>query len=602
MLMNRYALIIGINDYEDRDNIQPLRYAVQDARRVDRFFHSCGFKVDTLTDSEATLDSIESKLHEIVDKMVSGDVFLFYFSGHGCELSVGRDRKQFLLPRNTQLRSLQFGSGSAIPLRFIQDCTNKSGVSRAIILDCCRSQIRAGVKGTDKSSVHYSSRDIKATAQSAPESSPLAIICSCHPDYQAYENSSLGGGIFTSAMISVLEDYKNKGKSLGFFPEIQKDIVTRTMEMLKETDMPLDTSLEPWVEGSAGGVVLVPGRSDTIFDDASHVKESPQKEKAPTEEVKSVDPRLVQQKIRKWIENREAQWKDDEWKDFLLNLYGDGCAVGISQKQIEQIRSTEKKDWLKAEEIRKAEEARIAEERRRVAEDRRRVAEEAERESRKATEEAERKRKEAEEVRNRRQEEQCFEEIKNNPTIPLCKTYLDQYSKGRYNQKVEKILDRLQNKRKYQIKRIKVITALVMVALAILLTAGSVLVKKVHDSKLPPADRLQKILLARKASLCWDDLSTSQRSAPNISSSIVNITPEKIVSKQRTVLFKNIEKIDTSSGSMHKGRLWLAIRIHPDYNHDALRIFSGYWKNGTEVYLVCSLIEQLIEQSHSSDD
>ena len=56
--MNRYALIIGINYYEDRDNIQPLRYAVQDTRRVDRFFHSCGFNIDTLTNSEVMLDSI----------------------------------------------------------------------------------------------------------------------------------------------------------------------------------------------------------------------------------------------------------------------------------------------------------------------------------------------------------------------------------------------------------------------------------------------------------------------------------------------------------------------------------------------------------------
>jgi len=267
--MNRYALVIGINDYEDRDNIQHLRFAVQDARRVDRFFHSCGFDVRTLTDSEATYDSIESRLYEIAERLCPGDVFLLYFSGHGCERGIGDDRKQYLLPRNARFWSLQHGGGAAISLRFIQDCTGKPGVGRAVILDCCRSQILTGGKGSEKSEVHYSSRDIKAATKSAPKDSPLAIVCSCHPDSEAYERSSLNGGIFTCAMLSVFEDYRKKGQPVGFFPELQRDIVERTKSILEEAGMPPQDAQAPWVIGSAEGVVLVPGREPLDKSDHS---------------------------------------------------------------------------------------------------------------------------------------------------------------------------------------------------------------------------------------------------------------------------------------------------------------------------------------------
>lgn len=73
------------------------------------------------------------------------------------------------------------------------------------------------------------------------------------------------------------------------------------------------------------------------------------------------DYKLVAARIRAWLENRNADWPEDEWKDFVISLYDDGSAIGMPHSKLEKIREREKKAWIKAEETHKAEEARIAE-------------------------------------------------------------------------------------------------------------------------------------------------------------------------------------------------------------------------------------------------
>jgi formylglycine-generating enzyme required for sulfatase activity/serine/threonine protein kinase len=175
----------------------------------------------------------------------------------------------------------------------------------------------------------------------------------------------------------------------------------------------------------------------------------------------AADPKVVVEKVRKWVENRKAEWNESEWKDFALSLYEDGCAVGMSHKKLETVRDREKKVWIKAEEARKAKEARIAEERRRAAE------------------EAEQKRRKAEEARKRREEEQLFDEIRATPTIQSCERYVNQYPKGKYLRKVQKTLERLRDRRKGQYRLVKTVAILA----AIVVVAGYIGVSTLMKSK-----------------------------------------------------------------------------------------------------------------------
>ncbi len=118
--MARYGLFVGIDNYEDRDDIQPLRYAVPDAIRMHTFFVRCGFHSDLLTDSRATSRGIMAKLKQTASRLVEGDVFVFYFSGHGYQWGATGQERQYLLPRDADIWALRRGGAGAIPMRFIQ--------------------------------------------------------------------------------------------------------------------------------------------------------------------------------------------------------------------------------------------------------------------------------------------------------------------------------------------------------------------------------------------------------------------------------------------------------------------------------------------------
>lgn len=255
--MNGHALIVGINQYED-ENIRPLRYALEDARRVDRFLHGCGFRVRSLTDSEATYDHVERTLYSLLDQTREGDVFVFYFAGHGLERGRGEGRRQYLLLRNTLLRSVGLEGGSVLGLGFLQECTYKPGVRRAIVLDCCRSQMGISSRGGSAQS-HYSRRDVKVVAESSPQDSPLVIACSCQPDHNAHEHARLDGGLFTRAMLTVFADHRRRGLAVGFHAEAQTAIKEQTALLAQKFHLSEAVGQSPWIEGDFGGVVLIPG-------------------------------------------------------------------------------------------------------------------------------------------------------------------------------------------------------------------------------------------------------------------------------------------------------------------------------------------------------
>jgi formylglycine-generating enzyme required for sulfatase activity/serine/threonine protein kinase len=148
----------------------------------------------------------------------------------------------------------------------------------------------------------------------------------------------------------------------------------------------------------------------------------------PKAAIVAGDPKAVEERIRRWVENRRGEWKENDWKDCVVSLYEEGVATGLQARVLEAVRDQARKAWVKEEENRKAEEARLAEERR------------------KAAEEAERKQKEAEQARQRREEEQLYEEVIQTGIMSACQEYLRRYPRGRYKDKVEKKLRLLTNK------------------------------------------------------------------------------------------------------------------------------------------------------------
>ena len=81
---NSYALIIGINKYE---NVQNLNYAVKDAVSIQHILvNSFDFPAENtilLTDEKATKTSILQEFSNITKKAGDNDRVLIFFAGHG---------------------------------------------------------------------------------------------------------------------------------------------------------------------------------------------------------------------------------------------------------------------------------------------------------------------------------------------------------------------------------------------------------------------------------------------------------------------------------------------------------------------------------------
>jgi hypothetical protein len=79
--VQKYALVIGISDYEGTAN--DLEYCDDDAQDWKSFLQSHGYTVTMLTDNQATADNIEAKLYALLAAEDGDDYVVLTYSGHG---------------------------------------------------------------------------------------------------------------------------------------------------------------------------------------------------------------------------------------------------------------------------------------------------------------------------------------------------------------------------------------------------------------------------------------------------------------------------------------------------------------------------------------
>ena len=139
--MKRYGLFVGVNKYSN--GITPLSCARSDASSLFKAFLNEGYDLDLLIDEEASQENVIANLRR--KNFQSGDIFVFYFSGHGCEIN----GNHFLLGSTADAGLLKFQIGM-IPVSLICQLTDTPGLRRLFILDSCRSDIFTSHKGIEK--------------------------------------------------------------------------------------------------------------------------------------------------------------------------------------------------------------------------------------------------------------------------------------------------------------------------------------------------------------------------------------------------------------------------------------------------------------------
>jgi len=91
-----HALVVGIDQYRHWPH---LEYAVKDAIEMAALLEAKGFQINMLTDEQATLKNIHTKLKEIRTTVDGNSRVVFYFAGHGqTEDLPGGGERGYLVP------------------------------------------------------------------------------------------------------------------------------------------------------------------------------------------------------------------------------------------------------------------------------------------------------------------------------------------------------------------------------------------------------------------------------------------------------------------------------------------------------------------------
>ncbi len=208
--MKRVALFVGIDEYKDT-SINSLSCAANDAtslrNKFKKLWNGLDDRVELLVDAKATPEAVTDKIEFLTRDLAEGDLFVFYFSGHGCEF----DDKHYLLGPDVRLQTLnrkhELGT---LPLLAVRDMTNKHGLQRLFILDCCRNDLRSGVKGVMRCprTRSVAMRPIIERDKNSPKIIPPVILHSCDIGECAYEDKENCHGYFTHALLKVLNTHQ----------------------------------------------------------------------------------------------------------------------------------------------------------------------------------------------------------------------------------------------------------------------------------------------------------------------------------------------------------------------------------------------------------
>jgi hypothetical protein len=210
--MKRVGLFIGIDKY--KNGIQELECASEDALALGTLFARKGFdRVEHLLNEKAVSDAIISRVLDMTADLKAGDLFLLYFAGHGVEF----DGKHYLIGANG-FKSAKIRQGRLETGELLDVSGEIAGLNRMFILDCCRKDLVAGRSTAYACPEKWNSRDISlgfGGGDAGPKNVPPFIITSCSGGEQAYELKDREHGVFTSALLTVLNDARNSVRGFG---------------------------------------------------------------------------------------------------------------------------------------------------------------------------------------------------------------------------------------------------------------------------------------------------------------------------------------------------------------------------------------------------
>ena len=271
-LTKRYALIIGIDKYQETTN---LTGAVNDAELLaDTLVNYAGFPKENVVlltsrlakDSQPTRPNILEKLSAIQEKIpADGNALLVVaFAGHGMERIQG---KSYLIPSDAKTRSPQLLEDTAIGIEFLKQRILETGVRQVVlILDSCRNTPQ-GRRFAENTLLPESIPDEVTFSGKNQNINAFVTLFATSPNKSAYEDQSSNPthGYYTLALVEAL-----RGKAANENREVTvgRVIAYLEKEVPKRVKKDYDADQRPHKEiyGGQRAENLVLSEADPVFD------------------------------------------------------------------------------------------------------------------------------------------------------------------------------------------------------------------------------------------------------------------------------------------------------------------------------------------------
>ncbi len=144
---NKIALVIGNSNYED----SPLRNPVNDATDLASVLSQLGFHVTLETNLNH--QQMELVIRSFGTQINSGDVALFYFSGHGTQV----DGLNYLVPVGVNIIAANEVKYKSVEAGFVLDKMESAGSNiNIVILDACRNNPFKGFRSSSRGFAYMS--------------------------------------------------------------------------------------------------------------------------------------------------------------------------------------------------------------------------------------------------------------------------------------------------------------------------------------------------------------------------------------------------------------------------------------------------------------
>lgn len=226
----KVAIVVGVEQYSSNLGFKPLYYAVDDAKLIAQTLQQQGYKVQLLTDSQATRDAILDRIEQVGKTLPEGDgTLIFYFSGHG----LAENNTNYLASFGAVAGRLQ---SSALSLKEVEAEIRKTQAPRAVLfIDACRDPLPTGSKGANRGFIYEKSEGMK-------------VLFATKFGEKSYERDELKQGVFSHFLNRALRGQAAEADGLITFDSltryVQQGTADWTLEHLKTTQLPYTQDLK----------------------------------------------------------------------------------------------------------------------------------------------------------------------------------------------------------------------------------------------------------------------------------------------------------------------------------------------------------------------